>query len=285
MSWFKKATHLIKLPLDSKIYSKSVEQQIDYIAQNAASYYYAQRTSSHKMPSFYFRDPYSIVKDDGNEKEYEECSINVEIVGKFGKAMPLFGGFDPKNKNLVICPYNIPKYYKNKAKTFSDFTSILKILIKHELTHVVDPKIKPGNPFKGFEKSKELNEARERKTIPIKDYLYHYYTSPVEFDSICREIIESLRHMISEKPFLKEELKTWSINRVGKIPNFLMFAYPVINEWYQHDLQESKRIGKNTHRYLNTFKLRVYDEIFLNKSQNDKTIFNKNQKDNFNERN
>lgn len=264
MSWFKKARQLVELPHDSSIYQNlTVEKQLEYIAQKATEYFYYGLNSELPLKPFYYSDPY-----DTSEDIYKrERKAEVRVVRNLGSTMPIVSAFDPASKTLLVCPHNMPKRYRKRIKTRADFYNILKSIIQHELTHVVDPKLQTKNPFNVIEKAKQLNKKRIDKTIPEKQYLYEYHSFYPEFNSYCREIIEVLRNIIIKNPEIKDKLKIWLGNEVKEVPDYLMFAYNIIQNWYDHDKINRKTTKKDNQEYLKIFKIRAYNELFKNKEE------------------
>lgn len=238
------------MPLNSKDNPKSVEQQLNDIANEAAKYYLSKRTDEYFMTPFFFLNPYS----------GQENVIKVKMKSEGDNES--VAGYTHKDKLLEVYPHNVTEEYvklmHNINSTYIDsYKKAVKLFIIHELTHVIDPKFEKDNPFKGREKTKKLNNLRMK--IPREEWMHKYYADYSEFDAHCREIIETLRYLISVDHKVEDELKLWLLSKNKTIPYYLVFAAPALNRWFNID----KNIDNNF-KYIRLFKMRAYNELFKN---------------------
>ena len=209
MNWFKKISSF------NLRFTDEIEQDIQEIAQTVLEYYLNNIQEPQYLGSVKFTDPY----------QNTQRKVNIVVLPS-SKTNDQFGYYDPNEETVSIFPHNLQTKIKNKTLLFNAFEDG----IRHEIAHVIDPKLK------------------------IKETGKDNYLSPEEFDAYSKQITEQLKREIKNnkniKPVVEEYLRTNTLQRSNPISNFT----EILEIWNKSDQE-------NNTDYIRRLKLRIYNEV------------------------
>jgi len=215
MNWFKKISSF------NLKFTDEIEQDIQEIAKTVLEYYLNNSQEPQYLGSVKFTDPY----------QNTQREVNI-IVLPSSKTSDQFGYYDPNEETVSIFPHNLRTKITNRTLLFNAFEDG----IRHEIAHVIDPKLK------------------------IKETGKDKYLSPEEFDAYSKQITEQLKREIENnnniQPIIEEWLRTDILQDGNPILNYI----EALTAWDQSDQE-------NNTNYIRKLKLRIYNEILAKENE------------------